>query len=236
VSGRRAVLLDIEGTTTPVDFVTRVLFPYAHARVEGFLARNAADPEVAADLEALRQEHARDREAGHEPPGEGDSSVALAVYARWLMDQDRKATPLKSLQGKIWADGYKTGELLGQIYEDVPRALKRWTEAGQKVAIFSSGSVLAQKLIFSHTTYGDLTPYLSAYFDTRTGAKAEAESYRKIAAALELPPEDILFVSDAFVELQAARKAGLDTAIAVRSQTLPTSDAHRPALTFDDLP
>jgi enolase-phosphatase E1 len=230
------VLLDVEGTTTPVDFVTRVLFPYAHARVEPFLTQHASEPEVAKDMADLREEHAREVEAGHKPPGGADSPAALAVYARWLMDQDRKTTPLKSLQGKIWAEGYRAGELTGQVYEDVPRAFKRWTEAGQKVAIFSSGSVLAQKLIFANTQYGDLTPYLSAYFDTTTGPKVGADSYVRIAASLGHAPAEVLFVSDAFVELQAAHKAGLETALAVRSETLPTSEAHRPVLSFDDLP
>ena len=161
----------------------------------------------------------------------------MAAYARWLMDQDRKATALKSLQGKVWAEGYASGELKGQVYEDVPRALARWTRRARRVAIFSSGSVLAQKLIFGHTNFGDLTPYLSGYFDTTTGPKGEAESYtphrRGPAAATR---GVMLFVSDVFAELEAAREAGLQTALAVRSDTLPTSAAHRLITTFDRLP
>ncbi|HEY6547201.1 MAG TPA: acireductone synthase [Vicinamibacteria bacterium] len=234
--GPRAVLLDIEGTTTPVDFVYRVLFPYAQARLESYLAAHASDPAVMEDRAGLGAEHARDKAAGRNPPPWDDSPPAQAAYARWLMDQDRKATPLKSLQGKIWADGYAKGELQGQVFEDVPRALRRWTDAGRRVAIFSSGSVLAQKLIFGHTSFGDLTPHLCGFFDTTTGPKSEAGSYRRIAAALGLPPGDVLFVSDSFAELEAAREAGLDTAIAIRSDTLPTSRAHRPVTTFDRLP
>jgi enolase-phosphatase E1 len=229
--------VDIEGTTTPVDFVYQVLFPYAHERVLSFLTRHAGEPEVAQDVAGLREEHERDTKAGRHPPAlEGDSPATVAAYARWLMDQDRKATALKSLQGRIWAEGYRAGELKSQVYEDVPPAFKRWTESGRQVAVFSSGSILAQKLLFRHTDRGDLTKYIAAYFDTTTGPKAEAESYRGIAASLGQAPAEILFVSDAFVELHAAREAGLGTALAVRSETLPTSDKHRPILTFDDLP
>ena len=191
---------------------------------------------MAEDIVGLHAEHGRDVAAGRHPPDWGDSSPAVATYARWLMDQDRKATALKSLQGKVWADGYRSGELKGQVYEDVPRALARWTKAGRVVAIFSSGSVLAQKLIFAHTDFGDLTPYLSAYFDTTTGPKRQAESYKRIAAALHCAPGAILFVSDVVAELEAAREAGLETALAVRSDTLPTSRDHRPITTFDRLP
>jgi enolase-phosphatase E1 len=235
VSDAGAVLLDIEGTTTPIDFVYRILFPYAQARVGEFLAARADEPEVAADIDGLRQEHARDVAAGRRPPEWGQTPAAVAAYARWLMDQDRKATALKSLQGKVWAEGYASGELKGQVYEDVPRALARWTKAGKTVAIFSSGSVLAQKLIFGHTNFGDLTPYLSGYFDTTTGPKGQAESYTRIAATLGCEPGVMLFVSDVFAELEAARAAGLQTALAVRSDTLPTSAAHRPIMTFDKL-
>jgi enolase-phosphatase E1 len=237
VSGTpRAILLDVEGTTTPVDFVYRALFPYARARLEAYLEAHAEEPEVAKDLTALRDEHARDLRAGRRPPAWRDSPAGAAEYARWLMDRDRKATSLKSLQGKIWAEGYRKGELRSQVYEDVPRALRRWTEAGAKVAIFSSGSVLAQKLLFAHAEQGDLTRYLTAYFDTTTGAKAEAESYRRIAAALGLAPGEILFVSDAASELEAAHEAGCDTTLAVRSPTLPTETSQRVVRSFDELP
>jgi enolase-phosphatase E1 len=232
----RAVLLDIEGTTTPVDFVYRVLFPYAYERLLAWLQAHGQEPEVAADIQGLRDEHARDLKEGRTPPPWEDSPAAVAAYARWLMDQDRKATALKSLQGKIWAEGYASGVLRGQVYEDVPRALQRWAEAGRKVAIFSSGSVPAQKLIFGHSDHGDLTGSLAAYFDTTTGPKAEADSYRRIAAALGEEPKDVLFVSDAFAEVEAAREAGMQTAQAVRSDTLPVARSHRLVTTFDRLP
>jgi enolase-phosphatase E1 len=230
-----ALLLDVEGTTTPVDFVYRVLFPYAHARVGEFVSRNFAGSEMQCLVRGLGEEHAADRVAGRRPPDWAETPDAVADYARWLMDQDRKATALKSLQGRIWEEGFRSGALVGQVYEDVPTAFVRWHEAGQAIAIFSSGSVLAQKLLFAHSNAGDLTPHLREYFDTTTGAKREAESYRRIAAALGFDPASILFVSDVAAELDAARAAGLDTALCVREGPSPTDPPHRVIRTFDDL-
>ena len=232
----RVVLLDIEGTTTPVDFVYRVLFPHAHAHVGAFLEAHASDPDVAHDLRGLRDEHARDLAGGEKPPAWDGSAAAAAPYARFLMDQDRKLTPLKSLQGRIWAEGYAGGALRGQLYPDVPQALGRWTGAGRRVAIFSSGSVLAQKLLFGHSDHGDLTRFLSGYFDTTTGPKRDAQSYRRIAAALGVAPSAGLFVSDVVEELDAAREAGLATALAVRSPPGPTGHGYPEIRTFDELP
>jgi enolase-phosphatase E1 len=237
VSGARAfVLLDVEGTTTPVEFVLRVLFPHAHAHVGAFLEAHASDPEVARDVTGLRDQHGRDAAAGLSPPAWDGSAAAAAPYARWLMDQDRKLTALKSLQGRIWAEGYARGQLRGQVYDDVPPALARWTGAGSRVAIFSSGSVLAQKLIFGHSDHGDLTPFLSAYFDTATGPKREAQSYARIAAALALPAAAGLFVSDVVAELDAAREAGMATALVVRTPPGPAPNGHPQVESFDELP
>ena len=230
------VLLDVEGTTTPVDFIFRVLFPHAHARVGEFLGAHASDPDVARDVTGLRDEHARDAATGLNPPTWDGSAATAAPYARWLMDQDRKLTALKALQGKIWAEGYAQGRLRGQVYDDVPPALARWTRSGRRVAIFSSGSVLAQKLIFGHSDHGDLTPFLSAYFDTTTGAKREAESYRRIASALGALASSGLFVSDVVAELDAAREAGLATALAVRTPPGPSGHGHPEVTSFDQLP
>jgi enolase-phosphatase E1 len=229
------ILLDVEGTTTPVDFVYRILFPFAHARVETYLEAHFSDPGVAGDLAGLREEHARDVVAGRTLPAWDGSPRAAAAYARRLMDEDRKQPDLKSLQGRIWAAGYATGELVGQVYDDVPRALARWTAAGRRVAIFSSGSVLAQKLLFGHSDHGDLTPFLSGYFDTTTGPKREAGSYRRIAAALGQPPSAVLFVSDVTAELDAAREAGLATALAARTPPGPEPAGHLTVASFDDL-
>jgi enolase-phosphatase E1 len=236
VNGEAAlILLDIEGTTTPVDFVVRVLFPDARARVLSFLESHAQDCEVARDLAVLREEQARDVAEGKGPPAWDGSTTAAAAYARWLMDRDRKTTALKSLQGRTWAEGYAAGRLRGQVYDDVPPALSRWTATGRRVAIFSSGSVLAQKLLFGHSDHGDLTPFLSGYFDTTTGAKVEAESYRRIAKALGTPPSAGLFVSDAVAELDAARAADFATALAVRTPPGPVGHGHREVATFDAL-
>ena len=230
-----AVLLDIEGTTTPLDFVTRVLFPWAHERIGEYLARNGADAETRRDLEALRAQHQQDDATGKEPPAGGDTAESAAAYARWLMDQDRKVTALKSLQGRIWEEGFRAGDLVGQVYEDVPRAFLRWREAGRTIAIFSSGSVLAQRQLFGHSNAGNLTPFLSAFFDTTTGPKREAFSYQRIAGVLGLHPRSVLFVSDIAAELDAALEAGLATALCLREGAL-LAPGHRVIRTFDDLP
>lgn len=230
------VLLDIEGTTTPVDFVFKVLFPDARMRASGFLEAHLDDPDVDSDLRALRETYASDVTEDRQPPRWDGSASAAGGYLRWLMDQDRKLTALKSLQGKIWAEGYAAGRLVGQVYDDVPRALSRWTSSGRAVAIFSSGSVLAQKLLFRHSDHGDLTPFLSDYFDTTTGPKADARSYVSIASALGHPPGAGLFISDVVAELAAAAGAGFLTRLAVRNPPGPTGHPHMQIATFDELP
>lgn len=232
----RALLLDIEGTTTPVSFVYDTLFPFARRRVRDFLLENRA--EVLGELEALRAEH--EREQLHQrdlPEWLRDEDVESAVkFVFWLMDQDRKSTALKSLQGKIWEQGYRSGQLRGLVYDDVPRAFERWDRTGTSVAIFSSGSVLAQKLLFEHTSYGDLTRFISAYFDTNVGSKKEAESYRRIARAVQLPANEILFCSDVVAELDAASEATMATALCVRDEgRFVTGNTHRAVHAFDAL-
>ena len=151
------------------------------------------------------------------------------------MDRDRKSPALKALQGRIWDEGYQAGQLRGQVYPDVPRALARWRAQGRDVAIFSSGSVLAQKLLFSRSDAGDLTPFLRAYFDTTTGAKGDAESYRKIARALGQEPHAVLFLSDVTAELDAARAAEMATGLCVREAGLPSSAHHPLVRSFDEV-
>ena len=229
--GPRVVLLDIEGTTTPVEFVYEVLLPFARERVRSFVRERLHVPEVRADLDALRAERAREAAGGVGlPPWQDEPEEALvdsaAAFVHWLMDRDRKSTGLKSLQGRIWEAGYCSGELHGQVYPDVPVALARWRREGRRAAIFSSGSVLAQRLLFSHTSGGDLTPLLGGYFDTTTGPKKEPESYRAIARALGEAPGAVLFVSDVGAELDAARGAGMRTVLCVRAGSPPVSD-HR---------
>lgn len=237
----QVILLDIEGTTTPVDFVYAVLFPYARVHMREFLRRAHATPHVREDIERLREEYARDAGQRPAPPRWRDDSMesrleSAAAYLDWLMDRDRKSTALKSLQGKVWEAGYQSCELRGQVYPDVAPALTRWHRQGRDICIFSSGSVLAQKLLFAHSTAGDLTRLLRAYFDTATGPKQESQSYQRIAEGLGLRPQELLFVSDAVAELEAARRAGLEAALCLRSPAREGNTSAFPAVrTFDDI-
>lgn len=237
----RAILLDIEGTTTPVEFVYRVLFPYARGRVRSFLQQHLGADDVRADIASLRNEHAADVTRNQDLPAWRDDSAAseaesAVAYIDWLMDRDRKSTGLKSLQGKIWETGYRRGELRSQVFADVPPAFTRWRAQQKDVCIFSSGSVLAQRLLFAHTTDGDLTPFIRAYFDTTTGAKAETVSYRRIARALKLSPSAILFVSDVASELDAAQRAGMQGTLCVRAEEPARTVVSVPVIhTFDEV-
>jgi enolase-phosphatase E1 len=222
-AGLSAVVLDIEGTTTPVEFVHTVLFPHARARIRSFLVDHAGEEGVGADLERLRQEHAVEVATGPPPWSDRPPAARLdgaVAYVHWLMDRDRKSTGLKALQGRIWQAGYLSGDLKGQVYEDVPSALARLAAGGRRLAIFSSGSVLAQRLLFRHSTAGDLSGFIHAYFDTTTGPKQEADSYIRIAGALGRPAAEVLFVTDTGAEADAARGAGLRTALCVRGGRL----------------
>ena len=222
----RGILLDIEGTTTPISFVYDVLFPYAR--------RHAVTCARSLDLTDLRREHQDDQEAGHHPP---DWLSDPVPYIHWLMDQDRKSTALKRIQGEIWLDGYRSGQLQGSVFDDVPPALQRWRTLGIDVRIFSSGSVLAQRLIFSTTAAGDLTTCLNGYFDTTTGPKNAPASYADIANAFGLSASDILFVSDVTRELDAAREADMQTALCERPGNHPQpAHTHRIITTFDEIP
>ena len=210
--GIGAVLLDIEGTTTSISFVYDVLFPYAAARLDDYCSRPELEPELAEALARLRSEYDEEIARGATLPPFGDG----AAYARHLMAEDRKSTGLKLLQGLIWEEGYRTGELHGHVFPDVPPALQAWHNAGVRLRIFSSGSVRAQRLLFGHTDYGDLTPLFEGFHDTTTGPKREAASYTAIAAAYGLPAGKILFLSDVREELDAAAAAGMRTGLVVR--------------------
>jgi enolase-phosphatase E1 len=221
----RAILLDIEGTTTPIAFVHDVLFGYARDHVEEFLAVNS----VAEDIALLREEHAVDVREGRNPP------ESIAAYVEWLISIDRKSTGLKSLQGKIWRQGYEQRLLKSQVYADVAPAFERWRDRGLRISIFSSGSVLAQQLLFAHTEAGDLTPFIDSYFDTNVGKKGEAESYRRIAEAMEFPPQEILFISDIGAELDAANQAGMKTILSVRPGNSPQLQQYPSIHSFDEI-
>lgn len=236
-----AILLDVEGTTTPVDFVHKTLFSYARLHMRDFLEQHWNDCGVRADVEGFHRQFLLDRAKTLGPPlWQADSDAALRAsvlrYAHWLMDQDSKHTPLKSLQGKLWQEGYAGGELKSEVYPDVAPAFGRWAGQNKMIGIFSSGSVQAQQLLFANTTSGDLTPFIHEYFDTTTGPKRLAESYRKIAAGLGLEPAEILFVSDTVEELDAAHHAGMDTALSLRDGNIssPTT-SHKWIRTFDEL-
>ena len=222
-SSTQAILLDIEGTTTPIDFVYRILFPYARERLDQFLRERGDEPAVRDDIQALRAQHGSDPREHPNPPVWNDESPALerasaTAYALWLMDRDSKCSALKSLQGKIWQDGYGAGDLRGEVYPDVPKALARWSRKGKIICIYSSGSVLAQKLLFSSTAFGDLTRFLQAYFDLAVGPKYAPESYAHIAQAIALEPSRIFFTSDVAKELDAARSTGMQTALCSRRE------------------
>jgi enolase-phosphatase E1 len=226
-----AILLDIEGTTTPIEFVHKTLFAYARERVRGFLDASVEDPAVQAALDGLRAEHRRDVDAGESPPEWREDSVqarlaSAASYVHWLIDRDRKSRWLKELQGRIWEEGYESGALRGEVYPDVPPALARWTAAGVNVGIYSSGSVLAQKLLFGHSNAGDLTPFLQWHFDTAVGPKRESSSYHRIAETIGASPARVLFISDVTAELDAAEAAGLRTLLCDRGGN-DTSDSGR---------
>lgn len=226
----RAVLTDIEGTTTPLSFVLDVLFPFARRRLDVTCA--SGDPRFAGALRLLRQEYEAERASGADLPDFGDG----APYAHFLMDQDRKSTGLKALQGLLWEDGYRAGELHGQVYPDVAAALQAWRERGIRVRVFSSGSVLAQKLLFGHSDQGDLLPFFEGFHDTTTGPKQEPDSYRKIAADFDLPAPGILFLSDVTAELNAARAAGMRTGLLVRPGNRPAEpDGHPIHPSFSEL-
>lgn len=205
-----AIITDIEGTTTPIAFVHRVLFPYARARMAAFVA------------------------AGH--PALADvPAPQLETLLGW-MDRDEKITALKTIQGLLWEEGYRTGTLTAEVYDDVPPALRRWARAGLRLFVYSSGSVPAQKLLFGHTRDGDLTTLFQAYFDTNLGPKRTQASYSAIARGIGLPAGEILFLSDVEAELDAAATAGLQTCQLVRAEdaTMP-STRHGTATDFAEV-
>jgi enolase-phosphatase E1 len=233
----KAILLDIEGTTTPIDFVHQTLFPFAKAKMDEFVRENLG--EIKTEIAQLRGEYRKDfAEQLYGRDFREDSPESIASYLKFLIDIDRKSTPLKALQGKIWQAGYESGALRSEMFADVPPAFERWKKHEKIIAIFSSGSVLAQQLIFKYSNFGDLSPFISDYFDTTTGgAKRAAESYRRIAERLGFEAGEILFVSDVLAELDAARDAGMPTALTIRigNGQIAEDFTHRSITSFDEL-
>ena len=207
------ILLDIEGTTTPISFVHDVLFTYARQHMAQFVADHAENPQVAEVLAAVSQEISQ--------PGEsGSLDDVVGQLLRWI-DEDLKHPALKAIQGLIWEGGYRRGDYCGTVYDDVVPQLKSWVDKGHGIGIYSSGSIKAQQLLFEHTNHGDLRQFLSCYFDTGVGGKKFADSYRGIATTLRLEPKQIWFLSDVAAELGAAAQAGLNTIQIVRKNTVP---------------
>lgn len=217
----RAILTDIEGTTSSISFVKDVLFPYARERLPGFVRAHADDPEVRRWLDAAADE------AGL---AADDDEAVIATLLDWI-DADRKATPLKALQGLVWKDGYTSGAYRAHLYPEVAACLRDWHARGLALYVYSSGSVAAQKLFFGYSEAGDLTPLFSGYFDTTTGPKREAASYAAIRAAIGLPATDILFLSDVTEELDAAAAAGMRTTLLCRPPARCTGIGDHPCAT-----
>ena len=218
----RVILLDIEGTTTPVEFVYQTLFPYASRKLEPFLREHDENSEIQSLIQDLRAQHDADERAGLQPPGwmenPKDARIRSSIaYGQWLIVRDSKCPPLKSLQGKIWQGGFASGELRGKIFPDVAIAFERWKRQEKMICIYSSGSVLAQENLFRTTWAGDLTLHISAFFDTRVGAKVEGESYKKIAASFSFATNEFLFISDGAKEIEAAQSVGMQTLLCERS-------------------
>jgi enolase-phosphatase E1 len=235
----RVLLLDIEGTTTPVDFVYETLFPYARANFAQFLRHHALDSEVVSLVADLRTQHRLEastpvRVEGKQAPAWSEPPLA---YLYWLMEKDSKCTALKSLQGKIWQEAFARGELRGEVYPDVPVAIARWRKQGREICIYSSGSVLAQQQLFRTVSGIDLTEQIAGFFDTAIGVKTESASYERIAARLRRAPQEVLFLSDASKEVSAAKSAGMHALLCRRTGSpLLVSDLSEPAIeTFDGI-
>ena len=227
--GIEHVVVDIEGTTTPVSFVTTTLFPYARERLPRFVTQHTASSEVRSALDESRALLGN---------SEAPDDEVVAELVRWI-DEDRKATPLKTLQGLIWRDGYLSGQFLAPVYEDVPVCLRGWKERGLRLHVYSSGSVEAQRLLFEHTNAGSLLELFERYFDTLIGAKVEASSYERIAAELGAEPARCLFLTDSPAELLAARTAGWQIVLIDRelpsAELITTTDGSLTAATFTEV-
>lgn len=220
----KAIITDIEGTTSSLSFVKDCLFPYARAHVGEFCRANFENETVQKLL----------ADVNVEVGAELDLEQAINQLIQWI-DDDQKITPLKSLQGLIWESGYQRGELIGHLYPDAIRNLQNWKAEGFDLYVYSSGSIYAQKLLFAHTEVGDLTPLFSGYFDTHIGAKQDSNSYENIVAHIGLPAEQLLFLSDIEGELNAAQTAGLQTIWLTRDDAPQTEASHQQVRDFDEI-
>jgi enolase-phosphatase E1 len=216
MSDIRFILMDVEGTTTDIAFVHRILFPYSEERLAEFVQKHADNDDVRDVLESVK------KTVFNEDGLVLNDEQAVETLLSWIAE-DRKHTALKKLQGMIWQQGFEQGDYQGHVYPDVPVALKEWKQQGLELGVYSSGSVQAQKLLFGHSTAGDLTPYFSHYFDTTVGGKKDSQSYQNITRALNLNPDSILFLSDVEAELDAAENAGFQTVQLVRPGTVKSA-------------
>lgn len=224
MSDIRAIVTDIEGTTSSISFVKDVLFPYARRRLPAFIVTHADTPEVQHWLaEAAKEAHFVSAE----------QQEIIDLLQRWI-DEDRKSTALKALQGMIWREGYESGEYRAHVYPEVAAKLTEWKDAGLPLYVYSSGSVAAQQLFFTYSEAGDLSGLFSGWFDTETGPKRAADSYRAIAEAIGLAPAQVLFLSDIVEELDAAATAGMTTILLAReAEVCPTDSRHRCVADFN---
>jgi enolase-phosphatase E1 len=220
----KAIVTDIEGTTSSLSFVKETLFPYARDHLAVFVRNNSDNQQVKTLLQDARNEAGADLTIDE----------LIELFKQW-MTEDKKVTPLKSLQGLIWEDGYRQGAFKGHLYPDAVENLKAWKAKGLDLYIYSSGSVYAQKLLFANTEYGDLTPLFSGYFDTHIGGKKEKLSYLRIAEHLGCRPEQLLFLSDIKEELDAARAAGYNTICLCRDSQLDENAEHLQVSSFDQI-
>ncbi len=220
----KVIVTDIEGTTSAIDFVHDVLFPYASKHLPDFVREHQSDPAVMPILDSVRNE------AGE---ADADSERVIEILLQWI-GADRKVTALKALQGLVWKQGYENGDFTGHMYEDAVNGLRSWAAAGIDLYVYSSGSVGAQKLLFGHSDAGDLTPLFSGYFDTNIGHKREAASYRNIAEDIGISATEMLFLSDVAEELDAAAEAGMQTFQLVRDDKV-VAGTHRIAHDFDEV-
>ena len=219
-----ALVTDIEGTTSDIAFVQQVMFPYAYSALPGYLRQHAESPEVAPWIAAVAGEI-------HTTPD--NLPAVIAALLSWI-EADRKHTALKALQGQVWEQAFVSGQFVAHVYPDALAALQRWHAEGLPMYVYSSGSIQAQKLYFGHTAAGDLRRCFRGYFDTTTGPKREADSYRKIAAAIGVPADGLLFLSDIGAELDAAAAAGWRTVQLLRAGATP-APGHAQVAGFDDL-
>lgn len=242
----KSIICDVEGTTSSISFVKETLFPYALKNVEEYLKANWNEDATKTVVAALREQADEDKKAEVEgaltiPAGDSEDIIPdIVKYVEWQTSRDAKTGSLKTLQGLVWAKGYKDGSIKGHVYEDVSKALEQWTESGRKVYIYSSGSVDAQKLLFEHSEQGDLVKYLAGHYDTKIGAKTEKDSYAAILKNIEATAEEALFLTDVVAEAKAAKEAGLNVVVLDRPGNAELSEDDRKEFTvvssFADIP